>query len=305
MALATGGAVWAWGTFRDASGVYGFSPSERIALLPTLVHAPAAAADRVVKISSGAHVAWAAAVSLGDPQPLPPPMEHSVRPDFEQGLPCCQSWTLGRLCQPAAACRPGASAQVYKNNVIKGLRGYQTGPFGGASGEQRRADLGHPNECSSSSSCFYLMTKVLRCCQARTMWRPAAQRLTWGTSMITSSSFSFNDPRAAAVPGADHVAALTAGGAVLTWGTSGQGQLGRVGPRLRDPKPTLLRPAPVAFRRSRALRAVRVTDVACGIYATFALAEGGHVFAWGLNNYGQLALEGQVLPAARAGSWKG
>lgn len=35
-------------------------------------------------------------------------------------------------------------------------------------------------------------------------------------------------------------------------------------------------------------------DVACGTYSSFALAQGGHVFAWGLNNYGQLALPGQV-----------
>ncbi|KAK9838520.1 hypothetical protein WJX81_004867 [Elliptochloris bilobata] len=150
VALAASGAVWAWGTFRDASGVFGFSPSERIALLPTLVHAPsAAAADRVVKIASGA----------------------------------------------------------------------------------------------------------------------------------------------------DHVAALTEAGGVLTWGTSGCGALGRVGPRLRDPKPTLLRPAPILFKRLRTMRAAagggaRIVDVACGTYATFALAEGGAVFAWGLNNYGQLALPG-------------
>ncbi len=54
VALAADGAVWAWGTFRDASGVYGFSPSQRIALLPALVHAPASAAERVVKVASGA-----------------------------------------------------------------------------------------------------------------------------------------------------------------------------------------------------------------------------------------------------------
>ncbi len=54
VALAASGAVWAWGTYRDASGVYGFSPTERIALLPALVHEPATAADRIVKIASGA-----------------------------------------------------------------------------------------------------------------------------------------------------------------------------------------------------------------------------------------------------------
>ncbi len=41
-------------------------------------------------------------------------------------------------------------------------------------------------------------------------------------------------------------------------------------------------------------RAAQFVDVACGTYSSFALAQGGHVFAWGLNNYGQLALPGQV-----------
>ena len=59
MALAASGAVWAWGTFRDTGGVYGFTPMERIALLPALVHVPASAAERVVKITSGAHAARA------------------------------------------------------------------------------------------------------------------------------------------------------------------------------------------------------------------------------------------------------
>ena len=53
-ALTAVGGVLTWGTFRDASGVYGFSPSQRIALLPALVHAPASAAERVVKVASGA-----------------------------------------------------------------------------------------------------------------------------------------------------------------------------------------------------------------------------------------------------------
>lgn len=69
MALASSGAVWAWGTFRDASGVYGFSPTDRIALLPTLVHAPASAAERVVKVASGAHAAHAPPARL--PSELP------------------------------------------------------------------------------------------------------------------------------------------------------------------------------------------------------------------------------------------
>ena len=102
--------------------------------------------------------------------------------------------------------------------------------------------------------------------------------------------------------GADHVAALTEAGGVLTWGTSGCGALGRVGPRLRDPKPTLLRPAPVLFKRQHGGGRVVVADVVCGTYSTFALAEGGAVYGWGLNNYGQLALPGLVRSDPRAGT---
>ena len=47
------GAVFAWGTFRDTTGVYGFSPTTRIALLPTLVWDPKTANDQAVKIASG------------------------------------------------------------------------------------------------------------------------------------------------------------------------------------------------------------------------------------------------------------
>ena len=89
---------------------------------------------------------------------------------------------------------------------------------------------------------------------------------------------------------------------MLTWGTSGCGALGRVGPRLRDPKPTLLRPAPVLFKRQHGGGRVVIVDVACGTYCTFALAEGGAVYGWGLNNYGHLALPGLVRSAPHAGT---
>jgi alpha-tubulin suppressor-like RCC1 family protein len=41
---------------------------------------------------------------------------------------------------------------------------------------------------------------------------------------------------------------------------------------------------------------LQVVDFACGEYSSFALAQGGHVFAWGVNNYGQLAFPGKVSP---------
>ena len=96
--------------------------------------------------------------------------------------------------------------------------------------------------------------------------------------------------------GADHVAAVTSGGQLLTWGTGQQGQLGRVGGRLseRSRLDTLTRPQPVPFKatafRGEGVTATRIVDVECGTYSTFATAENGSIYACGLNNYGQLAL---------------
>lgn len=42
-------------------------------------------------------------------------------------------------------------------------------------------------------------------------------------------------------------------------------------------------------------------DVNCGTYATFATTADGHVFAFGLNNYGQLALPGEQPQQAQHG----
>ncbi len=36
----------------------------------------------------------------------------------------------------------------------------------------------------------------------------------------------------------------------------------------------------------------KVVEVNCGTYATFATTSDGHILAFGLNNYGQLALPG-------------
>ena len=55
-ALTSLGAVYAWGTYRDATGVFGFAPGKRIGLLPTLVWDPKKSADQAVKVASGG--AW-------------------------------------------------------------------------------------------------------------------------------------------------------------------------------------------------------------------------------------------------------
>ncbi len=53
--------------------------------------------------------------------------------------------------------------------------------------------------------------------------------------------------------GADHTAAVTASGTLLTWGNGQQGQLGRIGERVseRDRMGTLLAPHPVTIKRNR------------------------------------------------------
>ena len=59
LALTEQGAVYGWGTYRNTQGVYGFSPTQRIAASPTLVYVspgvtPAAAQhDQVVQIVAG------------------------------------------------------------------------------------------------------------------------------------------------------------------------------------------------------------------------------------------------------------
>ena len=46
----------------------------------------------------------------------------------------------------------------------------------------------------------------------------------------------------------------------------------------------------------------KIVDVNCGTYATFATAADGHIYAFGLNNYGQLALPGVAAAAVRSQS---
>ena len=60
VALTGKGAVYAWGTYRDATGVFGFAPGMRVGLLATLVWDPKKAADQAVKVASGTKLCLAA-----------------------------------------------------------------------------------------------------------------------------------------------------------------------------------------------------------------------------------------------------
>ena len=107
-----------------------------------------------------------------------------------------------------------------------------------------------------------------------------------------------------AVSGTDHVIALLRGGAMLSWGTGEQGQLGRISARMpeKGAKELMLTPTEVTLKRAaKKAAADPVVDIAAGNYTTFAVAQSGELWAWGLNNYGQLAQEGEV----RADAWQG
>ena len=89
--------------------------------------------------------------------------------------------------------------------------------------------------------------------------------------------------------GNDHTVILTDEGVIYTNGSGEQGQLGRVkecfghrgGRRGLD---KVLSPQIVRLRKK-----VFFSDIFCGSFCTFALSrDDSLVYAWGLNNYGQL-----------------
>ncbi|XP_054731518.1 regulator of chromosome condensation [Anastrepha obliqua] len=90
--------------------------------------------------------------------------------------------------------------------------------------------------------------------------------------------------------GADHLVILTCGGKVYTVGCGEQGQLGRVSLRSatgesRRGKTELLRPGEVAIKRGKPVDAIWATN-----YCTFLReSQTGKIWAFGLNNYKQLA----------------
>lgn len=98
-----------------------------------------------------------------------------------------------------------------------------------------------------------------------------------------------SDPVTKIASGNDHTVALTKNGNIFTWGCAEQGQLGRImgcfasrgGRRGLD---YILNPKQVRDRK----RGLKFKDVFCGSYSTFAVAQDDSVYAWGLNNYGQL-----------------
>ena len=98
-----------------------------------------------------------------------------------------------------------------------------------------------------------------------------------------------NDSIIKIASGNDHTAALTKNGNIFTWGCAEQGQLGRIMGCFtsrggRRGLQYILNPKQVRDKK----KGLKFKDIFCGSYCTFAVAQDGPVYAWGLNNYGQL-----------------
>jgi len=79
--------------------------------------------------------------------------------------------------------------------------------------------------------------------------------------------------------GCNHILALSQQGRVYAWGSGGQSQLGL---RTRTTRYSALSP--------HLLMISGIKQIACGAYHSFALAQNGLVYAWGLNNFGQTGI---------------
>lgn len=94
--------------------------------------------------------------------------------------------------------------------------------------------------------------------------------------------------------GTDHILARCASGAVLSWGSGKQGQLGRIGTQHSDRTSSDsaldLLTTPAEMHLPPRMRS-KPTAVACGWHSSFVVYANGDVFACGLNNYGQLGFQ--------------
>ncbi|XP_063630518.1 regulator of chromosome condensation [Cydia splendana] len=105
------------------------------------------------------------------------------------------------------------------------------------------------------------------------------------------------EPAADVASGGDHLVILSTTGGVYTMGCGEQGQLGRLAQRSasRDSRQgfsALLAPAKVTLKWA-------ASHIWAGYHATFALdVAADKMFAWGLNNYGQLGITGEKRKTA-------
>jgi regulator of chromosome condensation len=82
--------------------------------------------------------------------------------------------------------------------------------------------------------------------------------------------------------GGNHIQALDHKGNVFAWGAGEQSQLGR---RIVDRnRAQALTPCQFGLPKNK------ITYISCGAYHSFAIDVDGHVYAWGLSNFGQTGI---------------
>ncbi|KJZ78504.1 hypothetical protein HIM_01895 [Hirsutella minnesotensis 3608] len=86
--------------------------------------------------------------------------------------------------------------------------------------------------------------------------------------------------------GSNHILALDHKGNVLAWGCGQQNQLGRR--IIERNKMSSLIPQGIGLPRGKTVK------IACGAYHSFAIDKDGHVWGWGLNNFGEIGSQGNA-----------
>ena len=83
--------------------------------------------------------------------------------------------------------------------------------------------------------------------------------------------------------GSNHVLALDHKGNVVAWGCGQQNQLGRR--IIERNKLSSLIPQGMGLPKGK------ITKIACGSYHSFAIDKDGHIWGWGLNNFGEIGVQ--------------
>ena len=339
VALASSGAVLAWGSFRDTSGSFGFVPTpaaprsklDRVALLPVVVWDPPAHEDRVRAIASGAdHVvaltAGGEALTWG----------------------CAEKGRLGRLegsqkledfvDRDSGLFKPGgaaAMARMLTPTKLPGLRhvvalgaGFfhsfavtKSGDVYGW-GLNNYGQLGLPNISNATTPPYFQARTAAACRGGAASPRarsPCAAAKPLNPPKPLRRAF-YPEPRPAAaqptrVPslsgkgvvsitgGEHHTLALLRGGVAWSLGRPTYGRLGRAGADV-----AVLSDEPVEVPGQVDGFDGPVVQLAAGIAVSGAVTQSGAVYVWGFNGCNQLARggdESDVLVPTRGACSRG
>lgn len=146
-----------------------------------------------------------------------------------------------------------------------------------------------------------IFTQVIACDSASFALTQDGRVYGWGTFRSSDGILGFTENikiqnRPMLVPslkqitklahGANHILALDTKGNVHAWGCGQQNQLGRR--IIERNKLSSLIPQGVGLPRGK------IVEIACGSYHSFAIDREGTVWGWGLNNFGEVGVEGNA-----------